>query len=145
MLCEEQLIKLCTIDNFLDICQVADMYNANRIKEFCAWFQRINPKVNELLFSHMQADDSSIDNYGKSTDGIDEKKLLKNSQNMFGFLDCKNLIKEDDSSMHEEEHNFAPPSSIVDKHHSDHEQSQSENIENQYNQVEINEHTDLKE
>jgi hypothetical protein len=50
MLCEQRLIKLCKIENFIDICQVADLYNANRLKEFCAWFQRINPKVNELLF-----------------------------------------------------------------------------------------------
>ena len=97
------------------------MYNANRLKEFCAWFQRINPKVNELLFSHMQADDSSVDNFGKGAGSIDEKnvgeKLLKNPQNMFGFLDCKNLMAEDDSSMHEGsecEQNFAPPSSILD-------------------------------
>ena len=50
MMCEERLIKLCNIDNFIDVCQVADMYNANRLKEFCGWFQRINPKVNEILY-----------------------------------------------------------------------------------------------
>ena len=76
MMCEERLIKLCTIENFLDICQVADMYNADRLKEFCAWYQRINPKVNELLVQHMQADDSSVDNLGKSMD--EDKKFAKN-------------------------------------------------------------------
>ena len=40
------------------------MYNANRLKEFCAWFQRINPKVNELLYAQMQ-EENSIDNVGK--------------------------------------------------------------------------------
>lgn len=49
MLCEQRLIKLCKVENFIEICQVADIYNANRLKEFCSWFQRINPKVNELL------------------------------------------------------------------------------------------------
>ena len=53
------------------------MYNANRLKEFCAWYQRINPKVNELLFAHMQADESSVDNVGKGTE-TEEKKLVKN-------------------------------------------------------------------
>ena len=99
MLCEERLIKLCHINNFLDVCQVADMYNANRLKEFCAWFQRINPKVNEILYQHMQADESSVDIHGKGDN--DEKKLLKNPQSLFGFLDCKNMSDEDDSSMHE--------------------------------------------
>jgi len=74
MMCEERLIKLCNIDNFLDVCQVADMYNANRLKEFCGWFQRINPKVNELLYQHMIANESSVDNGGKDSD-IDEKKF----------------------------------------------------------------------
>ena len=83
MMCEERLIKLCSMDNFVDICQVADMYNANRLKEFCAWFQRINPKVNELLYAQMQ-EDNSLDNIGK------EKQKL-NSANMFGFLDCKKM------------------------------------------------------
>lgn len=91
MMCEERLIKLCSMDNFVDICQVADMYNANRLKEFCAWFQRINPKVNELLYAQMQ-EENSIDNVGK------EKQKL-NSANMFGFLDCKNMQGDDDSSM----------------------------------------------
>ena len=76
------------------------MYNANRLKEFCAWFQRINPKVNELLFPLMQMNESSVDNLGKPIE-IDDKKTVKNPQNLFGFLDCKNMAGEDDSSMHE--------------------------------------------
>jgi 4-hydroxyphenylpyruvate dioxygenase-like putative hemolysin len=28
---------------------VADLYNANGLKEFCQWYQRVNPQVNELL------------------------------------------------------------------------------------------------
>ena len=87
------------------------MYNANRLKEFCAWYQRINPKVNELLFAHMQADESSVDNVGKGAEA-EEKKLVKNPQNLFGFLDCKNIMGEDDSSMHEESENNFVPSNI---------------------------------
>jgi hypothetical protein len=43
-------MKMCNLENFLDVCQVADLYNANRLKEFCSWYQRINPKVNDVLF-----------------------------------------------------------------------------------------------
>lgn len=49
MHCEKQLIKLCTLQNFVYIYQLADMYNANRLKEFCQWFLRINPDAKELL------------------------------------------------------------------------------------------------
>ena len=28
---------------------MADLYNADRLKEFCSWFQRINPKVNDFI------------------------------------------------------------------------------------------------
>ena len=101
MMCEERLIKLCNIDNFIDVCQVADMYNADRLKEFCAWFQRINPKVNELLLNHMQADESSVDMQAKGSE-MEEKKLSKNPQSMFGFLDCKHIYGQDDSDMNED-------------------------------------------
>ena len=49
MICEQRLIKLCSIHSFVYIYHVADLYNANRLKEFCQWYQRINPTVNELL------------------------------------------------------------------------------------------------
>ena len=107
-MCEERLIKLCNIDNFIDVCQVADMYNADRLKEFCAWFQRINPKVNAILHQHIIANESSLDNEGKESD-IDEKKFTKTPQSLFGFLDCKNLNGEEDSDMHESVENIKPP------------------------------------
>ena len=59
----------------------------------------------------MQADESSVDNLGKVIE-IDEKNKPKNPQNLFGFLDCKNIMGEDDSSMHEGEEsepNYALP------------------------------------
>ncbi len=46
----------------------------------------------------MKADESSIDNLGKS---FDDKKSIKNPQSLFGFLECKTMMGEDDSSMHE--------------------------------------------
>jgi len=49
MICEQRLIKLCSLNSFVYIYHVADLYNANRLKEFCQWYQRINPLVNELL------------------------------------------------------------------------------------------------
>ena len=49
MICEQRLIKLCSLHSFVYIYHVADLYNANRLKDFCQWYQRINPSVNELL------------------------------------------------------------------------------------------------
>ena len=66
----------------------------------------------------MQADESSVDNLGKGaeTDDPQDKKLVKNPQNLFGFLDCKNIVGEDDSSMHEEsEQNLHPSISMLAK------------------------------
>lgn len=53
MICEQRLIKLCTVQSFVYIFHVADLYNANRLKDFCLWYQRIYPQVNELLASVM--------------------------------------------------------------------------------------------
>ena len=85
----------------------------------------------------MQADESSVDNVGKGVemDEPAEKKLVKNPQNLFGFLDCKNIMGEDDSSMHEEsEQNFNPSISLLAKK-TENEQSQSDNIENLNNSI----------
>jgi len=60
----------------LEICSVADLYNANRLKEFCAWFQRINPKVNEMLFV-------------TQNDGTENIEL--DQQSMYSFLEYKQL------------------------------------------------------
>jgi len=38
MKCEQRLIKLCNIQNFIYIDHVADLYNANKLKEFCQWY-----------------------------------------------------------------------------------------------------------
>jgi len=34
---------------------VADMYNANRLKEFCQWFQRIHPQVTSDITNTVQS------------------------------------------------------------------------------------------
>jgi len=49
MKCEQRLIQLCSLQSFMYIDHVADLYNANGLKEFCQWYQRVNPQVNELL------------------------------------------------------------------------------------------------
>ena len=41
-ICEKRLIELCEGHNFIQICKLADFYNANRLKEYCAWFSRRN-------------------------------------------------------------------------------------------------------
>lgn len=51
MICEQRLIQLCNESTFVWIYHVADLYNANRLREYCQWFQRIHPQVNELLNS----------------------------------------------------------------------------------------------
>jgi hypothetical protein len=43
LVCEQKLVGLCTLQTFQVICDAADLYNANRLKDYCAWFQRINP------------------------------------------------------------------------------------------------------
>ncbi len=45
LVCEHKLVELCTLQTFQVICDAADLYNANRLKEYCAWFQRINPSA----------------------------------------------------------------------------------------------------
>lgn len=45
LVCEQKLVGLCTLQTFQEICDAADLYNANRLKDYCAWFQRINPSA----------------------------------------------------------------------------------------------------
>ena len=59
MICEQRLIKLCSIHSFVYIYHVADLYNANRLKDFCLWYQRINPSVNEQLLQHHAAEEEA--------------------------------------------------------------------------------------
>ena len=82
----------------------------------------------------MQADESSVDNVGKGAEA-EEKKLVKNPQNLFGFLDCKNIMGEDDSSMHEESENNFVPSNTPFAKQTENEQSKSDNIENLNNSI----------
>ena len=35
MNCEQRLIQLCSVQSFVYVDHVADLYNANRLKEFC--------------------------------------------------------------------------------------------------------------
>ena len=57
MKCEQRLIHLCSVQSFVYIDHVADLYNANRLKEFCSWFQRIHPQVNELMQNSVSPDE----------------------------------------------------------------------------------------
>ena len=58
------------------------MYNANRLKEFCSWFQRINPKVNEIIAFNLQADKDSGDQLSLYT--FLEYKFLKDVHQIDG-------------------------------------------------------------
>jgi len=53
ILCEQKLISLCDSDTFPTICEAANLYNAKHLKEYCAWFQRINPTVTASTDSEM--------------------------------------------------------------------------------------------
>lgn len=62
MKCEQRLIELCSVPSFVYIDHVADMYNANRLKEFCQWFQRIHPQVaNEVTVQHGSEEEVKIE------------------------------------------------------------------------------------
>ena len=61
MLCEQRLIKLCSPNSFVYIDHVADLYNANRLKEFCHWYQRINPQVSEMLERAAEVEAAGVD------------------------------------------------------------------------------------
>jgi BTB/POZ domain-containing protein 11 len=49
MLCEQRLISHLNTDNFSIMCHYADIYNANRLKEYCAWFHRVHPSVDSQI------------------------------------------------------------------------------------------------
>jgi len=38
--CEKYLIDFLTVDNFHQISEQADLYNAERLREYCNWFYR---------------------------------------------------------------------------------------------------------
>jgi hypothetical protein len=40
MICEQYLIDILNSDNFQVINEMADIYNAERLKEYCNWFFR---------------------------------------------------------------------------------------------------------
>ena len=62
MKCEQRLIKLCSAQSFVYIDHIADLYNANRLKEFCQWYQRINPHISELVQSaHEEEGKANLD------------------------------------------------------------------------------------
>ena len=42
MNCEQYLINILNLDNYVLINDMADMYNAERLKEYCNWFFRRN-------------------------------------------------------------------------------------------------------
>ena len=58
-----------------------DMYNANRSKEFCEWFKRTNPVVQDMLMEHkednekMEAQDGYT--YGEKSNHNIEKSSSK--------------------------------------------------------------------
>jgi hypothetical protein len=38
--CEERLVNMLSTENFKEIDEIADRYNAERLKEYCQWFSR---------------------------------------------------------------------------------------------------------
>ena len=40
MSCEQNLIDILNVDNFSIINEMAELYNAERLKEYCNWFYR---------------------------------------------------------------------------------------------------------
>lgn len=40
--CELKLITLLTVKTFPVICEASEKYNADRLKDYCGWFERTN-------------------------------------------------------------------------------------------------------
>lgn len=59
MRCEEYLINNLTEDNFENFNIIADMYNAERLRDYCSWYYRRHYKA---LMGFMS--DNSFDNNG---------------------------------------------------------------------------------
>lgn len=64
MICEEKLKKLCNMQSFHLVCEAADLYNANRLKEYCAWFQRIHILPNKGKNDEIEVGDSEMSQLG---------------------------------------------------------------------------------
>lgn len=45
VVCELKLISLLTTKTFAVVCAAAEKYNADRLKEYCGWFERTNNPV----------------------------------------------------------------------------------------------------
>ena len=56
MCCEKYLIDFLTVDNFASIMEQAELYNAERLKEYCHWFYRRNAS----FISGSQSDMTSL-------------------------------------------------------------------------------------
>ena len=42
IVCELKLISLLTTKTFPVVCEAAEKYNADRLKDYCGWFERTN-------------------------------------------------------------------------------------------------------
>ena len=67
MICEQHLIKLCNMQSFVYMYQVADLYNANRLREYCQWYQRIYPEASLLLKAAAEEEAKAGDQSNKSS------------------------------------------------------------------------------
>lgn len=77
MICEQRLIQLCNESTFVWIYHVADLYNANRLREYCQWFQRIHPQVNELLNSAHEEEAKGADFSNSELPAFTESQMRK--------------------------------------------------------------------
>lgn len=48
------------------MCHYADIYNANRLKEYCAWYHRVHPSVDMMLEGEEISQFSFLDKQSKS-------------------------------------------------------------------------------
>jgi hypothetical protein len=67
MLCEQRLIHHLNTDNFSMMCHYADIYNANRLKEYCAWFHRVHPSIDIHMYGEDQSQFSFLEKQAKSS------------------------------------------------------------------------------
>ena len=52
--CELKLIELCDQSTYSELCEVAEKFNADRLKEFCGWYERTKLQKPENEKTHLK-------------------------------------------------------------------------------------------
>jgi hypothetical protein len=74
MHCEQCLINFLTVDNFHAISEHAELYNTERLREYCSWFYRRHaPFIVTQEMQHLSLDDKG-EKYPKDEEEEEEEE-----------------------------------------------------------------------